>query len=56
MAGGGKGEMTPKIIISLDAGEISRMVRVILDGDKEEALLFLKEVVKPQVDRATRNQ
>ncbi len=56
MAGGGKGKMTQKIFIGLDAGEISRMVRAILDGDKEEALLFLKEIVKPQVDQATRDQ
>lgn len=48
--------MIRKVIISLDPDEVSRMTRVILDGDKEDALLFLKEVLKPQVDQTTRSQ
>ncbi len=56
MAGRGIQEMNQKVIVSLNSGEISRLIRAILDEDKEEALLFLKEVLKPQVDQATRNQ
>ncbi len=48
--------MNRRVILSLNVDEISRLIRAILDEDKEEALLFLKEVLKPQVDRATRNQ
>lgn len=48
--------MNQRIIISLNLNEISRLTRAILDEDKEEALLFLKEVLKPQVDQATRSQ
>ena len=48
--------MIHKVIISLDQGEISRMLRVILDEDKDDALIFLKEILKPQVDQATRSQ
>lgn len=42
--------------ITLDSGELLRLVKIFLDEDKEDALLFLKEVLKPQVDQATREQ
>jgi len=42
--------------VKLDSGELLRLVRIFLDEDKEDALLFLKEVLKPQVDQATREQ
>jgi len=47
---------TPKVIISLNPGEISRLIRIIMDEEKEDAFLFLKECIKPQVDQATRSQ
>lgn len=56
MAGGGK-EMNPKrIILSLNSDEGIRLTKILLDDEKEESLLFLKEVLKPQVDQATRSQ
>lgn len=48
--------MNRRVIVSLNFDEISRLVRAIYDEDKEEALLFLKEVLKPQVDQVTQNQ
>jgi len=31
-----------------------RLTRILLDEDKEEALLFLKQCLKPQLDQAGR--
>ncbi|MCX8118085.1 MAG: hypothetical protein N3G78_09155 [Desulfobacterota bacterium] len=42
--------------ITLGSGELLRRVKILLDEDREDAYLFLKEVLKPQVDRATREQ
>ena len=42
--------------LRLSSEEILRLVKIFLDEDKEDALLFLKEVLKPQVDQATREQ
>lgn len=47
---------TKKVILSLNSEDTSRLTRIIIDDDKEEALLFLKECIKPQVDQATREQ
>ena len=44
------------VIFKLDPEEIARLARILLDEEKEEALLFLKECLKPQLDQATRNQ
>ena len=43
-------------ILKLNPEEISRLTRILLDEEKDEALLFLKECLKPQLDRATRDQ
>ncbi len=56
MAGGDKKMTTKKVILSLSSEDTSRFTRIVIDGDKEEALLFLKECIKPQVDQATREQ
>lgn len=56
MAGGGEMLDLKKIVLSLNSDEVIRLTRILFDGDKEDALLFLKEVLKPQVDRATRGQ
>jgi hypothetical protein len=32
------------------------VVKILLDEDKEDAFKFIKEVLKPQVDQATREQ
>jgi len=49
--------MTNKsVILKLNPEEISRLTRILLDEEKDEALLFLKECLKPQLDQATRDQ
>jgi len=45
-----------KIVITLNHEEILRLTEILLDEEKEEALAFLKEVLKTQVDQATRGQ
>ncbi len=45
-----------KVIVSLNPEEISRLTRIIIDEDKEDAFLYLKECIKPQVDQVTRSQ
>ncbi len=45
-----------RVILSLNSDEMIRLTKIILDEEKEEAFLFLKEVIKPQVDQATRSQ
>jgi hypothetical protein len=47
---------TTSLILKLNPEEISRLTRILLDEDKDEALLFLKECLKPQLDQATRDQ
>jgi hypothetical protein len=44
------------VILKLNSEEISRLMRILLDEEKDEALLFLKECLKPQLDQATRDQ
>lgn len=44
------------VSLKLESEELLRLVKIFLDEDKEDALLFLKQVLKPQVDRATREQ
>jgi hypothetical protein len=45
-----------EIIIKLRPEETLRLTRILLDEDKEEAMLFLKECLRPQLDKATRGQ
>ncbi|NWG02214.1 MAG: hypothetical protein HXY44_05100 [Syntrophaceae bacterium] len=45
-----------RIILSLNSNEVIRLTKILLDEEKEDAFLFLKEVIKPQVDQATRSQ
>ena len=42
--------------LKLSSEEILGLVKIFLDEDKEDAFYFLKEVLKPQVDQATREQ
>ena len=44
------------IVLKLTPEETLRLTRILLDEDKEEALLFLKECVKPQLDQAGRGR
>lgn len=49
--------MSPEsIILKLTPEDALRLTRILLDDDKEEALLFLKQCLKPQLDQATRGQ
>ncbi len=43
-------------IIKLTDEEVLGLTRFLLDEDKEEALLFLKQCLKPQLDQATRGR
>lgn len=43
-----------EIVIKLSPEETLRLTRILLDEDREEAMLFLKECLKPQLDKATR--
>ena len=42
------------VILKLTPEETLRLKRILLDEDKEEALLFLKQCLKPQLDQAGR--
>ncbi len=42
------------IILKLTPEDVLRLIRILLDEDKEEALLFLKQCLKPQLDQAGR--
>ena len=43
------------VVVSLSPEETMRLTRVLLDEDKDEALAFLEECLKPQLDEATRD-
>jgi hypothetical protein len=43
------------VVLNLSPAETVRLTRILLDEDKEEALLFLKEYLKPQFTEATRD-
>jgi hypothetical protein len=44
------------IVLKLTPEDALRLTRILLDGDKEEALLFLKQCLKPQLDQASRGR
>ena len=44
------------ILLKLTPEDALRLARILLDDDKEEALLFLKQCLKPQLDQATRGR
>ena len=43
------------VVLNLSSEETLRLTRVLLDEDKDEALAFLKECLKPQLLEATRD-
>ncbi|MCM8783332.1 MAG: hypothetical protein NC818_00935 [Candidatus Omnitrophica bacterium] len=45
--------MKEKIIVSLNQKEQIGLERIIIDGDEKQALAFLREVVKKNVDKAS---
>ena len=44
------------IVLKLTPEDALRLARILLDEDKEEALLFLKQCLKPQLDQAGRGR
>ena len=44
-----------KVVLNLSPEETLRLTRILLDEDKDEALGFLKECLKPQLVEATRD-
>jgi hypothetical protein len=44
------------IILKLTPEDALKLTRILLDDDKEEALLFLKHCLKPQLDQRTRGR
>ncbi len=42
------------IILKLTPEDALRLTRILLDEDKEDALSFLKQCLKPQIDQAAR--
>ena len=44
------------IILKLTPEDVLRLTRILMDEDKEEALLFLKQCLKPQLDQAGRGR
>ena len=45
---------TDPIVLKLTPEDALRLTRILLDDDKEGALLFLKQCLKPQLDQTTR--
>ncbi len=53
---GGREEMNIKgVVFNLGPQDTLRLTRILLDEDKDEALSFLKECLKPQLLEATRD-
>jgi hypothetical protein len=44
------------VILKLTSEEVLRLKRILLDDDKDEALLFLKQCLKPQLDQVGRGR
>jgi len=44
-----------RVVLNLSSAETLGLTRILLDEDKEEALLFLKECLRPQLLEATRD-
>ncbi len=42
------------VVMKLSSEEVLRLKRILLDDDQKEALLFLKQCLKPQLDQASR--
>jgi hypothetical protein len=53
-ARGGDPMNIKRLVLNLSPEETLRLTRILLDEDRDEALAFLKECIKPQLDNATR--
>ena len=43
------------LVLNLSPQETLMLTRILFDEDRDEALLFLKECLKPQLEAATRD-
>lgn|GEM_PF-742815 len=43
-----------EVVIKLSPEEALRLTRILVDEDSKEAMLFLKECLKPKLDKETR--
>ncbi len=55
MAGGGEKMIIKRVVVNFRPEETLRLTRILLDEDKDEALAFLQECLKPQLLKATRD-
>ena len=44
------------IVLRLTPEDALRLTRILVDDDREEAILFLKQCLKPQLDQKTRGR
>ena len=44
-----------KVVLNLYPEETLRLTRILIEENKDEALAFLKECLKPQLEQATRD-
>lgn len=43
-----------KVVIQLSPEEVIRFIRIMTDENRDDAFAFLKEVMKPRIEDATR--
>jgi len=43
-------------VLKLTPEDVLRLTRILIDEDKEEAILFLKQCLKPQLDQEARGR
>jgi hypothetical protein len=55
VAGGGEGVNIKHAVLNLSPQDTLRLTRILLDEDRDEALAFLEECLKPQLVEATRD-
>jgi hypothetical protein len=48
--------LNDSIVLKLTPEDALRLMRILIDEDKEEALLFLKECLKSQLDQTARGR
>ena len=44
------------VVLKLTAEDALRLTRILVDDDKEDAILFLKQCLKPQLDQKARGR
>jgi hypothetical protein len=55
VAGGGEEVNIKHVVLNLRPQDTLRLTRILLDEDRDEALAFLKECLKPQLAEASRD-